>query len=50
MHPGDNTSTILIDISLIKSLSDKLICDKSGLPYYFKGKNTALVELINNNL
>ena len=49
MHPSDNTCTVLIDISLVKSLSDKLVCDESGLPYYFKGKNTALIELINDN-
>ena len=49
MHPGDNTCAAVVYICFIKGLSDELISDKGGLPYYLIGKDTALIELVYDN-
>ena len=39
MHPSDHTCTFIVRISLIKSLTDQLICDQCWFPHQFKRKN-----------
>ena len=49
MHPGDHSGAVLIRVRLVKSLTDQLIGDQSGLPYQLERQDARFIQFLHDD-